>query len=275
MKMKLLMEKFNRYLTEGFDEENFYGEGFNDFKQKVESGENVVGAAVDSFGAPIGQGSTRLVFDMGGDFILKTINVSAVGQPDPNVSDMTGFNLAHKTKANEFEKDMTIQQNFPDVFPRSYESADDNTWLVVEKVKPFAGNEELYRYLEFHEPFKKSDLLPARDLAYRFIKEEIEGTNHNYETGYLSESTLKLGSTRTAPLAAAKPKGAPVKPNIPTYALPTYIQMAKAMVDHPQMRKIIRAAVLMDVPSRELKGNNFGISFVSNKLVMLDMSLWD
>jgi hypothetical protein len=54
-----------------------------------------------------------------------------------------------------------------------------------------------------------------------------------------------------------------------------YIQMAKAMVDHAQMRKIIRAAVLMEVPSRELKGNNFGISFVSDKLVMLDMSLWE
>ena len=275
MKMKLLMEKFNRYLTEGFDEDTFYGEGFNDFKQKVESGDNVVGAALDSFGAPIGHGSTRLVFDMGGDFILKTINISAVGQPNPNVRDMTGFNLANKTKANEFEKDITIQQNFPDVFPRSFESADDNTWLVVEKVKPFEGNEELFRYLEFHETFKKSDLLPARDLAYRFIKEDIEGTDHNYETRYLLESTFKIGSTRTAPLASAIPKGAPVKPNIPTYALPMYIQMAKAMVDHAQMRKIIRAAVLMEVPSRELKGNNFGISFVSDKLVMLDMSLWE
>ena len=76
-------------------------------------------------------------------------------------------------------------------------------------------------------------------------------------------------------MASASPQVAPVKPNIPIYALPTHIQMAKAMVDHAQMRKIIRAAVLMDVPSRELKGNNFGISFVSNKLVMLDMSLWE
>ena len=293
--MKLIMETFRKHIKEGYEEDRYYGENFVDFKEDVLLGYNVVESAKRYFGNPIGVGSTRLVFDMGGDFVLKTINIPSDGNFDPNSLDKRGFNLAHKAKSNEFEKDLKIQQNFPNVFSRAYESAEDFSWLIAEKVKPFKTHEAFLRYLEYHGPFPKDEFIPSRELAYKFVKEELDEVDHAFDTQYLKESTEESSyfdsrnfdpnfdpfaddseeESHTGAMAPKKDNSIPKKFNIPTYALPVKTQMAKAMVDNPQVKSIIRAAVMLGIPARELKGPNFGESNITKRLVMLDMSLWD
>lgn len=277
--MKLIMEAFRKHINEDVESASFFGNNFVDFKEDLLAGEPIVQTAVKHFGQPIGIGSTRIVFNISEDFILKIINI--VGNPTaaPGEIDAKGFDISNKTKSNEYEKDLTIQQNFPDVFPRTFESADDNTWLVAEKVKPFKDHEALLRYLDFHGPFDRKDYIPSRELAYRFVKEEMEGTPHGNGTEQLMESTINLGLRNTdddtSIRAAPRPQQPPQRFVAPMYLQPEKIQMAHAMLKNPEMKKIIRAAVLMDIPPRELKGANIGISNITNKLVMLDMSLWD
>lgn len=291
--MKLIMEGFKQFIKESADD--FFGANFVSFKEDVANGMNIVSAAEKAFGAYIGRGSTRLVFDMGGDFVMKTVNIPTGGSFDPNSLDQKGFNLAHKAKSNEFEKDLRIQQNFPDVFPRAYESAKDFSWLIVEKVEPFKTHEAFLRYLNYHGPFPKEQFIPSRELAYKFVKEEIDQVEHSDETRKISleESTNNKDDSQGSAssfdidkfLAGFKlsdddsesshtPQVAP-NLSIPSYLLPEKVQMAKAMVENPEVKKIIKAAVMLEIPARELKGPNFGISKITNKLVMLDMSLWD
>jgi hypothetical protein len=279
--VKKLFESFRRFMddSEGFESETHFGIPFNSFKASVEKGKNVVTAAYEEFGEPLGVGSTRVVFDMGGDYVLKTVNIPLAGAVDPLAKDRFGFDLESKLAANEYETDFDIQQNFPEVFPRTYESAEDNSWLVAEKVVPFESTEKFLRYLNYHGPFDKKYYIPSRQIAYNFMKEKIEGSNPSYDSRLIAEAeqtvTLPRGGQPVVQRLSQPARQMQSSfPSIPFDALDPQYQMAKRMIQNPQMRKIIRAAVLMGVYPRELKGDNIGVSKVTNQLVMLDMSLW-
>jgi hypothetical protein len=111
------------------------------------------------------------------------------------------------------------------------------------------------------------------------MKEKIEGSNPSYDSRLIAEAeqtvTLPRGGQPVVQRLSQPARQMQSSfPSIPFDALDPQYQMAKRMIQNPQMRKIIRAAVLMGVYPRELKGDNIGVSKVTNQLVMLDMSLW-
>ena len=290
--MKLIMEGFKQFIKESADD--FFGANFVSFKQDTAKGMNVVTAAKKAFGEPIGVGSTRMVFDMGGDFVIKVIKI-AEGRvtPEDEEDAGTGFNIGQKRKANQYEKDLKIQMNFPEVFPRSYESADDFSWVVLEKVKPFVNGADFMKYLGYEGEVKKEFLEKSRKAAFKFVDDKSKGIES------LTVEMLSEGST----VEKTQTYNKIYDPNNPTFAvdfdaedksvvkepedykkfkfkydydmLSPDMQMAKKMIENEQLYKIISTCILMGIPDRELKGANIGLSQITGKLVMLDMSLWN
>lgn len=71
----------------------------------------------------IGVGSSRIVFEIGDDTVIKLIRVR------------NKFNI--EQNMNDFNYSLKLSSKFPNLFPKSYQHADDYSWIITERVLPF------------------------------------------------------------------------------------------------------------------------------------------
>lgn len=256
--MKLIFENWRRYLTE---DASYFGDSFVQFKERVEAGEHPLKVARETL-EYIGKGSTRIVFGFPDNStqLLKVINVELIGDEEPYAADfrnpLTGFDRKHKTVSNENEADLKMQQNYRHVFPRTYEYADDYSWILAERVEPISS-ERLAEMLnippEFTRSENKKDYMTIINLAIQIIKNDLQ----------INEGST-LAQDEEA-LAARVPMKNPLMVH------------AENLLKDKHNRLLMRAVAELKIPPRELSAKNLGISNFGGTphLVILDASLWE
>lgn len=287
--MKKLFENWNRFIKENIE---YFGDAFVSFKKDVEAGMNPVTAAKSYFGNPIGSGSTRLVFNVGDDLVLKVINIPEDDQADLDSPDVHGFKKSDKLKANEYESDLKMQMRYIEMFPRTFEKASDMSWILSEKVDPIKYS-ELFKRIGLTPDIIKSidDFKNARSIVYDYftrknidnteggflaaLLKEIEDTYKNTEKNVVDDVTTVDYSPTMPPLMKDTTKTqAPQSPKPQAKQAGNTLEIAKRMAKNEEFAKILSTAVFLGIPEVEIKAGNLGISKITGKLVILDTSLW-
>ena len=283
-----LIKILKKSISEALESE-YFGKTFVDFKRQVNRGEDPLEVASRIF-TKMGEGSTRVAFsseDMPG-FVLKVIK----WKEDEGVDPKTGFERQQMIDSNKWEADLQMQQKYPDVFPRTFEHADDFSWILSEKVNPIKSFQELIsvmnlgdekfsnmpfvRNVQFQalielgiDYFQKLDS-PARKMVSEIKRKIIKSIL--VESYYLKEENEDdiLGGD-TVPITKdqdVKDATADVTRGSPM------IRRLKKILQSRQNNKLLAAMGDLDIPPIEFAPKNLGISEISGKLVLLDASLW-
>ena len=276
--MNLLMENWRKFITE---DAKFFGKTFEEFKKKTDAGEHPLKVAKELKLKKIGQGSTRLAYELPDDLesVIKIINVELdPWSDDPNkeldapdyVNPITGFNRKQKLDSNAWEADLQMQQRYPDVFPKSFEVAKDFSWILVERVELINGA-TLIEFLNLPATYSNHQLRIAVKDTIDYMYDKFVSKKNNYMSKYLKEG---IAATYADPIAAtyADPIGGAVQGQ---RSMPPQVRDVKSILSSPHNRWLFRAAAELGIPFREFKPSNFGLSTIEEEhLVLLDASLW-
>jgi len=267
--MKLLFENWRKFITE---DAKFFGKAFEQFKDRTDAGEHPVRVA-DEVLSRIGQGSTRFAYELpdNPNYVVKTINVQLDPfSDDPNkefygadyVHPITGFNRKQKVDSNVWESDLQMQQRYPDVFPRSYEVAEDFSWILVERVQP-VDLKKMLEIFNLPEWYDKNDVRAVAKNVIDFMHRKHVSRERNYMTDYLTEDPDTTYAMTPAELEKHKEP-------------PSDVKDIKLVLEDSHNKKLFLAAAELEIPAREFKPSNFGLSTIDGEhLVLLDASLWE
>ena len=81
-------------------------------------------------------------------------------------------------------------------------------------------------------------------------------------------------ATQTMPLAPGKTLSDTIKEPQSQAEKFNFFDIPKKMLQNSEFSRILSTSAFLDIPARELKAGNLGISTLSGKLVILDTSLW-
>ena len=268
----------------------YFGKEFIAFKNRYEKGEDPLFVA-QSMLKEIGSGSTRRVFEFSDNptTVLKVINTEVQpktsranweGHPEDSPmqiqpgkdfdteEDIHGFTVKDKLLSNQWESDLTMQQLYPDVFPRTFEIADDYSWILSERVKPLKTFQDLLNVINLEdEIFSQGRRGVIQFQAIIEVAVSVLDPKDNEIKKLVSEAMLEE-SPDLAPTLKVKPANKR-KPKMNLFKS----RIIKVLSD-PHTRKILRAMGDLDIPVREFSAKNLGISEISGKLMLLDASLW-
>ena len=258
----------------------YFGKEFIRFKERVSQGERPIEVAEDML-TRLGAGSTRVVFGFRDNptVVLKVINWI----PEVGVNPRTGFEEQQMVDSNKWEADLTMQQKFSDIFPKTFEVADDYSWILSEKVKPLANFEELKNALGLQgEKFssvgvvKKIQFQALIELSIEYFQKPDGGAramiNEHEDEEETADMSNKFLAGNTKPETVALPRD-PVTGHTlkKTSALERRL---RKIVSNRHNNKMFAAMGALEIPPREFSPKNLGISEITGKLVLLDASLW-
>ena len=258
---RLLLREYSEY----------FGKEFVEFKSNFKQGENPLVIAEEMGLQKIGSGSTRVVYGLrdNPEFVLKIINTNVKMETD--VEDIHGFSKHHKKLSNQWEADLRMQQLYPDVFPRSFEVADDYSWILSERVDPLKGWDDLLNRINLQgERFSPGGI--GRIQFQAVIEIAIESLKHDksFAKKLVSEA---LKDDDTVVMQGDK---VPAFQGTPRNIQGPELFKSRVMkvLSDPHVRNIFIAMGDLDIPPREFSAKNLGISRISGKLIILDASLW-
>ncbi len=266
---------------------DYFGKSFVEFKKRFELGEYPFDILADMSDkvSYVGEGSTRIVyrFNDNPDYVLKVVNW-AKGR-DPSEKNLTGFDKQNMLDSNKWEASLKMQQKYADVFPRTTERADDYTWILSEAVDTIPSYEKLFEIMQID-----GEGFPAHKEVFKMFWVELitncikvfqePGSEYRGEifskkiAESIPEPTFNLddlGTTKkdlTPKVDRQKRKGF-------IFTREGYTSKIKEIVTNRQNAKILAAMGSLKIPPREFSPKNLGISRISNKLVILDASLWE
>ena len=258
--MKLIFESWRKFLKEDI---GYFGDSFVEFKERTDAGEHPLKVAREIL-QPIGIGSTRVVFGFPDNktHLLKIVNVEIIGDEEAYPADyrnpFTGFDRKHKAVSNENEADLKMQSRYPNIFPRSYEYAEDFSWILTERVQPM-DSKALAEIFNIPEELlskeNRKDYRQVLDMALADTKGRLQMNE---------DSTFQLDPERERAIDPEMAK----RQELQSYA--------DAILSDKHNRQIFRAVAELGIPPRELLPKNLGISnFGQPHLVILDASLWE
>ncbi len=265
---RTLLELIERSLLKEYSE--YFGNEFIDFKSRVESGEHALSVASNNL-KQIGSGSTRVVFGFNDNptVVLKVINTK-VPMGISNEEDIHGFTKQHKMLSNQWEADLTMQQLYPDIFPRTFEVAKDFSWILSEKVTPLKSFNELLDNINLGD-----EIFPGGQIGriqfQAIIEMAIDAVKptDSYAKQLISEIMLfemeDLDPTLQTDPDRSNTRGA---------GMNLFKRRIMKVLSDQHLRKMFRAMGELDIPAREFSAKNLGISAISGKLMLLDASLW-
>ena len=284
--MKLLLENWRQFIKEEAsphsvlrrpDASSYFGQEFADFKKRVARGEDPNKVAKDML-KPIGVGSTRRVYGFtdNPDIVLKIILEShaaprGIGKsrdplaPDPK----TGFTTRHKKAANEWEGYVAIQQKYPGVFPKSYEIADDFSWILTEKVEE-AKLPEIMDLLGLKGVTLGIGTFAKDEAFTRIMMKLVDHLRQRFG----GKGSPDVEDPRWAHLS--DPLKKPAATGRGAYLKNKPLNIMRKMLESKDNQRLFLAIAELGIPADELRPDNFGISTQPQRhLVLLDTSLWD
>ena len=269
--MKLLFENWRRFIKEDI---GYFGKKFVQFKEMVDAGHHPLKVA-KLYLQYLGKGSTRMVFGFKDNdtHILKVINVELIDNEEAYDADyvnpFTGFTRKHKLVSNENEADLMMQQKYPDIFPRTYEYAEDYSWILVEKVDPLT-DEELAVELGIPTALTAKDNRKTYFVMLDMAMNQLRDTMINE-----AEDTVAMDSEQLQQ-ARAKTREDYEREELSGFTFAELQEIAAKLLEDEHIRKLLRAVIKLEIPPREIQAKNLGISkFGADHLVILDASLWE
>jgi len=262
---KSLLEIIEKSLLLEYPE--YFGKKFIEFKQRFEAGEPALLVARDILDQ-IGAGSTRVVFSFSDNpaYVLKVINTEVPMGKDSE--DIHGFTRRHKLQSNQWEADLTMQQLYPDIFPRTFEVADDFTWILSERVTPLKSFQELLNAINLgDEVFGAGRIGKIQFQAIIELAIESLKPGENEAKQMISEIMLMEAFDSDPTLKMNPDRGRSPGMNL-------FKSRIIKVLSNVHVRKMLRAMGELDIPSREFSAKNLGVSEISGKLMLLDASLW-
>jgi hypothetical protein len=271
--MKVLFENWRKFLNEKKELKYFGGDKLVQFSESVKKGK-VPNCVAKKMFKRLGGGSTREVFSLGEDFVLKVLkedsdeNCNPVGdpkKPDPR----TGFVRKQKVTSNANEADLKMQQKYPDVFPKTYEVAEDFSWIVSERVDPI-DEDSLIEKLGLPEPDYQWIMGNKLKLFFQMAIQNVQlGQEINESETYRVDDDatviMKPEVVRDIRGTSAEELEEKEKEEL--------LNVVRQVLKDPHIRMIFRAADELRIPPRELRDDNFGVK--DGKLVILDASIWE
>jgi hypothetical protein len=242
--------------------ESYFGKVFVEFKKRAQQGTNPLEVAEDLL-QRIGQGSTRVVFSFPDNpgIVLKIIN----WDEEVGVNPRTGFERQQMIDSNKWESDLQMQQKYPNVFPRTFEHADDFSWIISEKVKPVSGFDELLKIMGLEdEQFSKFPSI--RNIQFQALIEL--GISYFQEPSGAAQQML---SEVEQTVAMTQAPSTPRTSQGPQRAMGRRLQKLLATRQNTQ---ILAAMGDLGIPSVEFSPKNVGVSEITGRLALLDASLW-
>ncbi len=262
---RALLEIIKKSLIVEYPE--YFGKKFIEFKNRFSEGEPALSVARDIL-SQIGAGSTRVVFSFSDNptVVLKVINTEVpMGQ---NSEDIHGFTRRHKIQSNQWEADLTMQQMYPDIFPRTFEVARDYSWILSERVTPLNGFQDLLNAINLgDEVFAGGRIGNIQFQAVIELAIEALKPGENEAKKMISEIML-MEAFDSDPTLQMDP-GRERKPGMNLFKT----RIIKVL-SNSHIRKMLRAMGELDIPPREFSAKNLGVSEISGKLMLLDASLW-
>jgi|GEM_PF-5617603 len=304
-KIKSLVRKI---LKEDAASDAWFGESFVKFKNAVNSGKDPLKYAKDNL-VEVGRGSTRVVFDLpdNSGYVLKIINtevektdqsfVDARGNIMPDIGPegdrrtKHGFFKSHMRQSNQWEADLVMQQKYPNVFPKTFEYADDFSWILSEKAKTLpAGRNDIDNLFDLlgvkrsnfdkqkSRAQKKRELLNLINDAMQYFKNpehRLRQLNEAPPTFAITDfmkpgDTIVHGDTTAADEISKKY----INNNSSGVSISKEDQQLKDLLTDSHNRQVISAMLDLNIPAREFLPKNLGISEITGKLLIIDASLW-
>jgi len=308
-----IRDAIKKILLEDAQSEAWFGNSFVTFKKEVSKGKDPLKVAKKNLNE-IGRGSTRVVFDLPDNdgFVLKIINteveptrqafIGPDGNVMPNVSPegdfrtRHGFFRSHMRQSNEWEADLIMQQKFPDVFPKTFEKADDFSWILVEKALPIATLDELINILGLTNTFssfarnKKVQFIVMikeaieyfknPDHRLRIVKESYDSTITGFD--FDDKNNKETFSTDLFDVLPTQNNYEPPSDTVVVTDDEPYTPVedphdkrVKELISNAHNRKILGVMADLGIPPREFLPKNLGVSSLTGKLLIIDASLWE
>ena len=262
-----LLEIIKKSLLVEYSE--YFGKKFIEFKQRFNKGEPALIVARDILNE-VGAGSTRVVFSFSDNptVVLKVINTEVpMGQGS---EDIHGFTIRNKVQSNQWEADLTMQQLYPDIFPRTFEVSQDYSWILSERVTPLSGFQDLLDAINLgDEVFSAGRIGNIQFQAIIELAIEALKPGENEAKKMISEIMLMEGFDSDPTLQTD-----PNRPNTRGAGMNLFKRRIIKVLSNPHVRKMLRAMGELDIPPREFSAKNLGVSEISGKLMLLDASLW-
>tara|TARA_Y100000593_G_C4290020_1_gene327735 strand:+ start:425 stop:1279 length:855 start_codon:yes stop_codon:yes gene_type:complete len=277
------------------EESDYFGKPFVEFKERTSRGEDPLDVADDIL-TYVGEGSTRIVYGIPGnnDQVVKIVNTRVADHPDVEGVDIHDFSRAQKYYSNLWEADLEMQQKYPNVFPRTYETSPDGSWILSERVAPLNGDKaKFFELLGLNSQDVQNVNADAWEILIEMIKDYLlnEHDSSHYTHRYVMQEALDDDDLEdeystyvddleepTAPFTPVFADSSPVKDsNIDDkpYGYETINRRIKAILSNPHHKGIIKAMAELGIPAREFTPKNVGISNLGGEhLVILDASLW-
>ena len=267
----IIVEELRQMMSENAA---FFGEAFTQFKDRVDASEPVLQVAEQVL-YRLGEGSTRIVYGFPDNptIVLKVINTSHPIVDKDKGEDKYGFTRKHKVVSNQNEADLQMQQQYPKVFPRTFEVADDYSWILAERVEPMNHSEMLNEFglpRFVNKKLYKKIANAAVGIMKGKLMENSSRKVDSFQTFYPTEDTEE-----DEPSGTEAPKfNKPPDDSAPDIYSTQYL--LKKLLENESAKNIFYAAAALDIPSSELTAKNLGISTVgSPHMVILDASLWE
>ncbi len=244
----------------------YFGNEFLKFKERVADGEPPISVAEDML-VRIGEGSTRVVFGFRDNptAVLKVVN----WVPEIGVDPRTGFEEQQMVDSNKWEADLTMQQKYSDVFPKTFEVADNYSWILSEKVQGFRNFEEMKKVIGLEDEefdnngwVRKIQFQALIELAIDYFQKPDSAAR-----SMLSESEM-MDLDRTVRIPQNSDEAAAFRQVSPM------TRRLEKLLSIRQNNKIFAAMGDLEIPPREFLPKNLGVSEITGKLVLLDASLW-
>ena len=300
--MKKIMNEWRNYLSES---KQHFGEVFEKFKSEAEKGKNPLWLAYGMNFKKVGEGSTRVVFSLPGNdhYVLKIINTDEISKTpgeDPNkegIIDRHGFTIQNKRNANMYESDISLQLQYPSLFPRSTEHADDYSWLLIENVDPLT-QQEFRAELGLPETMTSMGIRALVEMILASWQNKGDSTHFSHKYVAESANTFNLDDFDIADgdtdittsfidkaadepssfdYDATLPMSDDLRVDAPKDDMTTKTrENIKSILRNTQAVRILTLMAKHKIQASEFKASNLGYSKLNgNKLVMLDISLWD
>jgi hypothetical protein len=168
--------------------------------------------------------------------------------------------------SNQNEADLQMQQQYPGIFPKSYEVAKDFSWIVTERVEPM-DHLELLSYFGLPSYVDKNLYKKIIRQAVNMAKDELrESSSHEADD-------LKTFQQEEEPTRTQAPKHIRPQSNLNSQTTDTLVRQ---LVSNKTAKGILQTAAALQIPATELTAKNLGIStFGKPHVVILDASLWE
>jgi hypothetical protein len=260
----IILEELRQVLSENAA---FFGNSFVEFKKRVDAGEPALQVAEEVL-YRLGEGSTRIVYGFpdNSTIVLKVINTTQPVVDMEKGEDKYGFTKQHKLTSNQNEADLQMQQQYPGIFPKSYEVAKDFSWIVTERVEPM-DHLELLSYFGLPSYVDKNLYKKIIRQAVNMVKDELrESSTHEIDS-------FKTFQQPEEPTRTQAPKHIRPQSNLNSQ---TTDDLVRQLVSNKAAKGILQTAAALQIPATELTAKNLGIStFGKPHVVILDASLWE